>query len=370
MVVDPRELRPRKPAAPANDSVIKVDSPCPRCGANLRGLARWAACPDCGAPVDAAAQAAGLTAPQAPAKKPPRARVLVHVKDLPRKTKWRLAFGTRIAATGLVAFSGTMGVLWLLLTVRSQGWLPGFSFSGLEQLIGWCTTVIVIPGVIAWGLGLWMIIPDVPPKPKTKEEAQATASTLGGLMVDKPAWWPWVARLAPFAWLPAMGALAASIAAGGINSANGGSMWGLTLGLTFMACCAHLAPCVFLRELALVVHDDLCATRCLHTALLLPVLFAFTSLILAPNDLFSHNLGDLTMITGGFQGLFLVIAFLGFVLWPTWRFVAGVWSLADSCSWSVLNDFGAESKEQRFIAQSLEIERQANEDRKRLGELD
>jgi len=100
--------------------VGKGDRPCARCGANLRGLAGWASCPDCGAPVDPATHAAGIAAPVAEPPRRPRARGLVHVRDLLLSVKWRLAVGTRLASLGLACLAGLMGVFWLAITLCSQ----------------------------------------------------------------------------------------------------------------------------------------------------------------------------------------------------------------------------------------------------------
>lgn len=374
MVIDPRELRPRQ-AVPsrrtlADDAVVKGDRPCASCGANLRGLAGWAKCPDCGAPVDPAAHAAGISAPQAEPPRRPRARGLVHVRDLPRSAKWRLAVGTRVAALGLAAFAAPPGLIWLLMVVRSQSWLQGVEFRALESLLGWAAGAVALPGALAWCAGLWILIPSVPPKPRDKAEALATAHTLGGLMVDHPRWWPGVVRAAPLAWPVLFALLAGSIAAGGVNTPSGQQLWTVMLAVTAIASIAHAAACAFLRELALIVCDDVCASRCLQSAFLLPVLLVFTGIFLSPESLFSEEISPLSSITGGFQGIFLMVLFFALVGYPVWRFIAGVWSLAHSCSWSVLNDFQAQDKDARFVANSLKIERQAAADRERLGELD
>ena len=205
--------------------------------------------------------------------------------------------------------------------------MASVSVSELERTLGWTACAVALPGALAWCVGLWILIPSVPPKPRNKAEAVATAHTLSGLMVDYPAWWPCVVRVAPALWLAFFSALAGSIAA-------------------------------------------ICASRCLQTAFVLPMLMLLTAFFLAPKEIFSDEVSTFAAVTRGFQGIFLLIIFFALVGYPAWRFVAGVWSLADRCSWSVLRGFEAQDKEARFIARRLTVEQQAANHRDRLGELD
>jgi hypothetical protein len=365
MVVDPRELRRevRKESAAASE-VFKGDHPCPGCGFNKRGLARWAACPDCGH-VEIQAEHAPPD-PAAVPKRAPRARPLLSINDLPRRAKRRVAIGATLVSLGVLGVAGSMGLAWMMLSVRAQGWTQ-VSLADVEQQVGLLAGFVALPGVALWVLGLLIVTPDVPPKPKSEAEGFVYRERLAGLMVDRPGWWPWAVRLSPCWWLWPLGAVVSSVQAGGASGAGAGWVMtglvgALVAGLFNGFVCAHL------RALSLAIYDDYAGSRFEQSMLFLPVLGVFTALFLAPPDLFRKEPGFLTQVTGGFQGVFLVIIFLGFVGWPVGRFVSATFSLAASARWSVANDVDEEERDNRFRWRSWLIRKDADEQRRREDE--
>lgn len=357
MAFDPRTLDSR-----IRDEVLKVDTPCKRCGFNLRGLARWTRCPECALPVhDTAGDAPPPAEAPAPLdekgdpiapqvspfveRDPLRPRPLLHYKNLPRADHVRMALASTLVSLGVLALGAGMLVAFLVLFARAQTWL-GIGLDTALALGAGIAGFIGLPAVVVWSIGQWMLTPDLPPTPATKGEAMAIAHTLPGLMVGTSRRWVFLVRLAPMLWALPMLCIVGSVLSGGPAAGGSGQVL-LDVGLiaALVASVAHALTCIHLREVALVFADDLCARRCWETTLLLPVQFLLLVTIITPGDVFAPDLGITVRVTHGFIGVLTALFFLGAIVWPLWRFTNGTLSLAAACRGSVSDDARRQRRE-------------------------
>lgn len=380
MVIDPRILK----AKPLQREKITDDTPCARCGFNLRGLAVWTRCPQCALPVPETLGDAPLPPPPGqkaddesipnvsndspfPKSDPLRPRPLLHYQHLSRAAKSRLGLAMTLVAVGATVMAGAMLLAWMMLFVRAQSWWS-IDLRTLERVVGVLACVVALPGVGLWIVGQWMLTPMKPPRPTTVEEAVATAGRLDGLMVDKKPNWPWLVRLAPAPWAPALLCAGASAMGEGVESSSGAALMTAGLLLALFAGFTHAITCLHLREVALVMSDELAARRCWESMLVLPAIMIVTALVLAPADLFSARIGMNTSATHGLFGILALIAFIGVGVWPVWRFFAGLWSLASACRASVTDDIVKANTEQakrahvQRVFEETEARRRAGED--------
>lgn len=368
MVIDPRELTYRPPPV-SPDECVKGDRPCVRCGANLRGLAVWAACPGCGLPVDERAAALGFDRPLAERPKPLTARVLVNHLDLPRGVRRRIGWALGLAAAGATVLAASMGGVFVLLMQRGQGWID-MEAGSVERVAGRVAIDLALPGAGAWFVGVLLVTPGKPPEPRTKQASDATAGRLTGLVVDKPAWWPWLVRVGAAAWIPPLLAVGACVDAGGISGGATGLARVAVL-LTLLATLLSTPVFLHLKDLALVFFDDLASSRLEQSAFMLPLLMLIISALFYTPSMFAARISDLGQLIGVFQGFMLLIMFPVFAIYPVWRLMAGLWSLGSAARWSVRNDQSAEATQARFVERSLRIERAAQARRaERGGDLD
>lgn len=379
MVIDPRILK----AKPLQREKITDDTPCARCGFNLRGLAVWTRCPQCALPVPETLGDAPLPTPSAqrpddesipalsndspfPKGDPLRPRPLLHFQNLSRAAKSRLGVAMTLVAVGATVMAGAMLLAWMMLFVRAQSWWS-IDLRALERVVGVLACVVALPGVGLWVVGQWMLTPLKPPRPTTVEEAVATAGRLDGLMVDKSSNWPWVVRLAPTPWALALLCAGASALGEGVESSSGAPLMVAGLMLALFAGCTHAVTCLHLREVALVMSDELAARRCWESMLVLPAIMIVTALVLAPADVFSARLGVNTAVSRGLLGVLTLIAFMGLGVWPVCRFFVGLWSLAAACRASVTDDI-VKADTQRAKRAHVQRVFEETEARRRAGE--
>jgi hypothetical protein len=377
MVIDPRELDPRRRQAIPEDRV-PIGTRCARCGQGLDGMALWAQCPGCGEAISERARAAwvaGVAATAAEPPKPLQRRVLVDYAGLPRASKRRLAAGLSIAALGPVLMAGGMLVAWLTLSLRGNG-LVGLALADAEAIVASATLLAALPGAVLWVLGLVVVCPRVPGPPRDKADAASTATRLDGLSVGRPRWWPVAVVLSAGLWAGVFGCVLASVSAGGVGGSVGGGggveLWAVRGAvLAALAALANGVVCWHLRDLALLLRDGDALSRMEQSALLLPLVLLFVGTFLFTPAMLREDIGVGGTVVGLFQGVMGLLAFAGFALWPVWRFVAGVWSLGACARWSVREDVDLEQRNRRFVAKSLAVEREANQRRAaRGGEID
>ncbi|MFN0010781.1 MAG: hypothetical protein ACKVS8_03960 [Phycisphaerales bacterium] len=313
------------------------------------------------------ADAGSVPLPEPPRKRTLEARPLLHVNDLPRPVRRRLALGATCISAGLVVFAGPMAVVWALLFVRSQNWVA-FKIADLMALASGTALFVALPGVVLWTLGFVILTPPVPGVPRDAASAQATAHELRGIMVGKFFFWPTLVRVCAACWALPLVFIIASVQQGGADTPAGASLAAWGYGALFFATLANAACCAHLRDVGMVVCDDMAANRAVQTMFLLPILVLLGPVLLLPQNLIIKAVPTFTMTTGGFQGTFLFVLCVAFIFYPCFRFVASVWSLGSSCRWSVANDIEREEKEARFVAEALERQRLGEAERHRLGE--
>ncbi len=314
-----------------------------------------------------AAQRSDAPAPAAPTGQRLWARPLLHVNDLSRPVRRRIALGTTFMAVGLVVASVPLAVVWLLYFVRSQSWVE-FLIADLNRLASVASLFTGLPGIALWTVGFIMLCPRVPGTPRNKHEAQATGYELRGIMVGRPFFWPVLVCTCAACWALPLVCIVACVAAGGADTPEGSrlAVWGY--GMLLFASITNAGCCFHLRELATVVCDDPASNRFLQTMFLFPLLVLLGPLLLVPPNLLHKAIPSFTLTSHGFGGIFMLVGCLAFLYYPGFRFAAAVWSLGASWRWSVTNDIERESKNARFVARSLEIERRAEEERVRLGD--
>ncbi len=295
-------------------------------------------------------------------------RPLLHVNDLPRPERTRLALGTTCMAAGLVALSAPLAVVWLALFVRSQNWIE-FRIADLMALASWVSVGICLPGVCVWVAGFGLLTPPVPAAVQPSATAAGTfAHSVRGLCVGKPTWWPWLVRVCSACWALPPAFIVASVQQGGADTAAGAELARLGIYALFLAAIANAVCCAHLREIALVLCDDAAFNRCLQTMCLLPVLVVVAPLALMPPNLITKDIQFFTLATKGFQGIFLLVGSLAFIFCPCFRYVAAVWSLGACGRWCVVNDIAREEKDNRLRDRAAAVAAAAQAERERLGE--
>ncbi len=361
MVIDPRLLTPLP-----SSKVHKGQSPCARCGFDLRGLSRSTACPQCGLPGDAPEEIiTGQAAATALNTSPPRPRPLTKIGQLKRTDKRRLAIGATLMSIGIAAYAGAMLVSWMTLFIRCNGWID-FVLRDAERIVTAATLLPVLPGAVLWAMGVWILVPSHPPAPKSKGEAEAIAFTLGGLVVDQASWWPGLVRVCGFAWLLPPLCILACNASGGAASESGGPWVWIGLASLVIALIMNGVVCEYMRQLSIVSHDDEAGNRFYQSVGVLPGAMVLTLILCTPGTLLID--GGCVALKGLFNALSLIFFFAG-AGWGTFRFVAASFSIASTLRWSVTNEIDGVAKDQRFIDKSLAIEREFNERRARFEDF-
>ncbi len=373
MVLDPRTLKP------VASETVKVDAPCARCGVNLKGLAVWTRCHQCGLEVarsiEPGATTAPTTAPPAvdedgrpvrPTQTPwvesnaLRPRPLLYYQDLNRIDKVQLARASTLLSVGAVLIAAPMLVAWLILYFRSQTWLP-IPLSAADGVAAVCAGLAGLPGVAMWVAGQAMLTPGLPRTPTTKEEAIAIGRTLPGMMVEKSATWPLLVRIAPALWAwPLLCVVASAVT----DIPRVGQLGAVG---AFVALAGHFITCVHLREVALVMRDDLAARRFRESGPLLFALGVVQLILLTPPDAFTEEIGAVTQFTHGLFGVLSTMLFFAAIVWPVSRFMVGLFSLAAACRESVTDDIVTTQREAEKRAKVRRMFEEAQA-RRRAGE--
>ncbi|CAN5688554.1 hypothetical protein BH11PLA1_BH11PLA1_02520 [soil metagenome] len=340
--------------ASAKHQVIDHDRPCAHCAYNLRGLRPIGNCPECGAPIDPTLQSG--------TQRTPRVSQRPHVPylRLPPSELIRMARATTCMWLGALGMMIALALAWWTLFVARMPWslADSVTFDHFESYY----LYIGLPGGLAWWAGcLHLAFPRTTLRffdPNTHQPAaEDLAPPRTALVVQ-------IAAILQFAMPLAMTLCMLSARAGGFYGLKGATETGwpfiVLAGITGVCAAAAAVPLMFtIRNLSAWVGDDESFYRSIATAYGLILGAAWIAITPA----FHRELGG----GGGLIGMGWTAMIFAVAFYIPWCWIMALHTLSLACRWAIRNQATAGDRESRFIARSLEIQRQAEEERAKWG---
>lgn len=324
MNVDPKWLARRVRQGPGSSDLFDViddDTPCRKCGYNLRGLRIPGVCPECGEPTG---ERAREHAPGAERHGP------ASYHDLPIGELRRLSVIGRSIGWGMSVMAAGWLANWGFIIVR-----VGANVDAPPQVSAWLLGLIALPGALAWCLGIsalflgWGV--------RDGDVARSAYMPAG--------WRAWTTVLGQWLWIFAIAAAAISAAVGGPNSANawGGRAQWTAVFFALGGSIALGAASRWLFEIASAADDDFAANRMRGGLFSMPFVAGFLSL------------GPVLAFFLGVYGLgtMMMIGLTGIVAIPISMFVAGVAALGATMRWGAVNAGQTGDRNRRFRERSI-----------------